>query len=88
MALSAEQRRLRASIAAHAKHAKHDSGESTKAAHAAFLDKFDREVDPDGILPEAERLRRATHARRAHMLRLALKSSQARAARKAKGTAA
>lgn len=41
--------------------------------------KFEREVDPDGTLPLAERLRRADCAYRAHMARLAL--ARCRAAR-------
>lgn len=40
-------------------HARHDSRELTRPARQAFLAKFDREVDPDAVLPEAERLRRA-----------------------------
>ena len=40
--------------------------------------RFEREVDPEGALPEVERKRRADHARKAHMARLALRSAQAR----------
>lgn len=40
-------------------------------------------IDRDRALPEPERLRRAEALRRAHMQRLALRSSRARAARKA-----
>ena len=40
--------------------------------------KFEREVDPAGTLPLAERLIRAEHARRAHFARLALKSARSR----------
>jgi hypothetical protein len=43
-----------------------------------MLDKFERQVDPEGILPPAERAMRAEHARKAHFKRLALKSAQAR----------
>jgi len=42
------------------------------------LDRFEREVDPDGVLPPEERRRRAEHARKAYFLRLALASSKAR----------
>ena len=52
----------------------------TENARRAFLDRFEREVDPDGLLSVEERRRRADHARRAHMLRLALWSAQARRA--------
>ena len=57
---------------------RHDSREQTRRASAAFLARFEREVDPDGALPAAERQRRALAARRAHMARLALASARAR----------
>lgn len=72
------ERSLRASIAAHHKWATTDAAEGTKAARAAFLDRFDRQVDPEGVLPPDERARRAQHARSAHFKALALKSAQAR----------
>ena len=85
--LSPEQRSLRASIAAHEMHARHDSREITANARAAFLNRFLAQVDAATPgLPEAERVRRAEHLLRAHMQRLALKSSRARGAKKA-GTA-
>jgi hypothetical protein len=74
---------VRARLGAHALHALYDSREITAPARAAFLDRFEREVDPDGLLPAAERARRAEHARKAYFTRLALKSAKARAARKA-----
>jgi hypothetical protein len=70
-------------IGAYAQKAKYDSKEITRAARAAFLDKWIDEVDPDRQLPEGERDRRAEAALKAHMTRLALKSAQARRARKA-----
>jgi hypothetical protein len=57
--------------------------DGTAAARKAFADRFEREVDPDGVLSPAERARRAESARKAHFTRLALASSRARAARKA-----
>ena len=69
---------LRARIGAHALHATHDPRETTKNGRAVFLSRFDREVDPDGVLPEAERVRRAGHARKAYFAKLALKSAKAR----------
>lgn len=84
LSLTPEQRRMRASIAAHSQHAKHDSREITANARAGFLAKFLRDVDDaTPNLPEAERLRRAEHLLRAHMQRLALASSRARARRRA-----
>lgn|GEM_PF-1489604 len=61
-------------IGASVVYARHDSRELTKAARAAFLARFLDEVDPDRTLPEAERARRAEHARRAYM---ALRSAHA-----------
>ena len=69
-------------IGAHRLHATHDPRETTKNARAAFNQRFLDEVDPDGTLSEAERQRRAVHARKAYYQRLALKSAQARAKRK------
>jgi hypothetical protein len=50
----------------------------TQPGRDKFLERFEREVDPDTTLEPAERRRRAMHARRAHMLRLAKRSAQAR----------
>jgi hypothetical protein len=73
-----EDMALRGRIGAHTLHATRDSRETTANARAAFLAGFEAQVDPDGSLPEAERKRRAEHARRAHFARLALKSARAR----------
>lgn len=56
-----------------------DRAARTAPGRRAFLEKFEREVDPDGTLPPAERAVRAEHARRAYFARLALKSAKARA---------
>lgn len=76
--MTPEQRVLRARLAAHTLHAKVDSREHTAPARRAFMARFEDEVDPDHVLPEAERRRRAEHARKAYFTRLALKSTQAR----------
>ena len=73
---------LRGRIGAYALHARRDPRETTAPARAAFLRRFERDVDPDGVLPEAERLRRAECARKAHFARLALASARARAKRR------
>ncbi len=65
-------------IGAHTLHARYDPRETTAAARRAFLDRFEREADPDGILPSEERARRARHLRKAYFARLALRSAQAR----------
>jgi hypothetical protein len=46
--------------------------------------RFERQVDPDGTLPEAERLRRAEAARKAYFTGLAFKSAKARRERRSK----
>ena len=66
---------LRGRIGGFAKAARHSREELTRAARDGFLARFEREVDPDGILAEQERKRRAVAARNAHMARLALKSA-------------
>jgi len=82
--LSTEERRLRASLAAHTAHAKHGSAAMTWAAQKAFLEKFEKEVDPDGVLSSEERSKRAENARKAHMTRLSYRAVRAaRAAREA-----
>ncbi len=80
--LTPEQRRLRAQIAAHTKWADTDRVAGTAAARAAFLARFEANVDPDGTLPPAERLRRAENAMRAHMARLSFLSARSRARRR------
>lgn len=69
--LSASQRSQRAAIAAHTKWSKADRTEGTSAARAAFLERFEREVDPDGVLDPVTRAQRAESAKRAHFQRMA-----------------
>jgi hypothetical protein len=61
----------------------HAAGKTNTApARAAFLARFEREVDPDGVLDPIERARRATFARRKYFAALALTSSKARRRRR------
>ena len=76
--MTPSERRLRGRMAAALLHSRYDSRALTRQARTAFLEKFVREVDPERRLPEAERLRRAEQARRAHFLRLAIASATAR----------
>lgn len=55
-----------------------DRAARTAPARRAALERFEREVDPDGVLTPFERARRAEAARKAHMQRLAIKSAEAR----------
>jgi hypothetical protein len=68
----------RGRIGAHVTHSRHDARELTAPARAAFLSKFEHDVDPDGVLSPEERRRRAEHARRAHMARISRLSALAR----------
>jgi hypothetical protein len=84
--LDAAERRMRAQIAVDVRMSMCDDRAAVTApARKAFLDQFEREVDPDGVLLPDERARRATLARRAYMRRLALKSAKVRRIRKMKG---
>jgi hypothetical protein len=78
MPLSPSERSLHARDAAYTRWANEDPVEGTAKARQTFLAKFIDEVDPDRILPEPERLRRAEAAKKAHFTRMALRSAQAR----------
>jgi hypothetical protein len=81
---SAGERSLQARMAAHLMNARYDPRVTTAPGRAAFLARFEREVDPDGRLDPQERHRRAEHARRAYFLALALRSAQVRRKRRAR----
>ena len=77
---------LIAKLAAHERWSRcSDRAAATAAARKAFADRFERQVDPDGVLEPTERARRAQSARKAFFMRLALKSAQARRARRSPG---
>ena len=79
MALTPEERILRARIAAHKSWANTaDPMARTAPARKASMERFEREVDPDGVLDPADRARRAEHARKAYFTSLAFKSAQSR----------
>ncbi len=85
--MTPEQRVLRARIAAHVQWAVTEDRTARSApGRNAFLARFEaeaRQLHPDG---SPERIARAAeHLRKAHMARLALASSKARAARKGSG---
>jgi hypothetical protein len=65
-------------LGAYVQHSRHDPRVTTAQAREAFLLRFEREVDPHGELPTADRLRRAKAAQRAYFIRLAERSGQAR----------
>jgi hypothetical protein len=83
MASTPTERKLIAQIAAEESWSRtEDRSARTAPARAAALERFEREVDPEGLLTQAERAKRAEHARKAYFKRLALKSAQARRNRK------
>ena len=59
------ERSIRGRIGAYSLHAQGKT--NTGPARAAFMAKFEREVDPEGVLPEAQRQRRAKAARTAFL---------------------
>ena len=79
--MTPNERSIRGQIGALALHAQGRG--NTGPARAKFLSRFEDEVDPNRVLPIAERQRRADLAKKLHFKRLALKSAMKR--RKAKG---
>lgn len=59
-----------------------DRSRRTAAARAAFLDRFETQVDPDGVLRPDDRRQRAEAAKKAYFLSLAAKSAQRRSSRR------
>ena len=83
MPMSPEMRSQRGRIGAFVQWSRTpDRAAHTAPARAAFLSRFEREVDPEGALDPVERARRAEYARKAYFARLALASARARAAKK------
>jgi hypothetical protein len=75
---TAAERSLQARAAAAARWARADPAEALRPAWAASWRKWEDSVDPDRVLPEQERFRRAESARRAYMLTLSRKAAAAR----------
>lgn len=83
MTLTPAQRSLRSRIASHTRWANCDDRiAATQPARDAFRDRWLDQVDPDRVLPPVERAKRAEHAMKAHMTRMALASAKARARRR------
>ncbi len=79
MALSANERVMRAQIAASTRWAKEpDRAAATVPAREGLRAKFAREVDPEGVLPPEELEYRVNQLYKAHMTRMSLKAAQAR----------
>jgi hypothetical protein len=83
------QRSIRASLAAHSRWAgETNRKEALQAARDGLLARFERQVDPDGVLEPQERALRAESARQAFYKAMQLKSSRSRAAKRGKQKAA
>ncbi len=80
--VTSPEARLRARIGGLALAAQRDSRAYTAQARASFLSRFEKEVDPDSLLPPAERQRRAVAAKKLYFSRLALKSAKVRQRRR------
>ena len=77
--LTPSERSQRARIAAHTRWAKEpDRRAATAPGRRAAFEKLLDEVDPDRVLPEAERLKRAKNAQQAHLERIRLAASKSR----------
>jgi len=76
---ASQKRSYRARAAAHASWANTaNRAARTAPGTKAFLDRFERQVDPEGKLPQEVREQMAQSARTAYMLRLARLSAEAR----------
>ena len=82
MSVTPEVRRLAKQKAAHTRWSREDPKPALAKVREGRTRKYENQVDPDRILPEAERQRRAESAFKADMAGLALKSAQARKRRK------
>ena len=76
------ERSIRGRIGAYSMHAQGRT--NTGPARRAFMARFEQEVDPDNVLSEPQRQRRAECARKAYFARLGLKSAQTRQKKKTK----
>lgn len=72
------ERKLRAQVAANTRWSRESGDAQAERMQKGLAAKWERDVDPNGVLPPAERRRRAEAARRAHLKRAALASARAR----------
>ncbi len=76
--LTPAERSMRASIAAQTRWSNTDRRQASADARRRQLERYEAQVDPEGVLAPEERAKRADNALRADMQRLALKSAKAR----------
>lgn len=80
------ERRARAQAAALERWARTEiRAAATEAARDGLLAKFEREVDPEGKLSSAERMKGAEKARKAHYARMRMIRAKNAAARRRRG---
>lgn len=80
--LTPAERSLRARLAVHTSWANTtDRRKRTSNGTAAFLARFERQVDPDGVMSPADRAKAVESAKSAYFAGLALKASKARRAK-------
>lgn len=78
------ERALHSRAASHVRWSREpDRAKATAPARAGLQAKFERQVDPDGVLEPAERAKRAESARKAYFADLTRRSIAARRRRKA-----
>ena len=58
--------------------AREDRTEMTTSARAAAMDRFEKQVDPDGVLDPVERAKRAEYAKKAFFTAISRKGVAAR----------
>jgi hypothetical protein len=77
--LTQSEKSLRSKIAAHESWGHTDDRSArTSNGRRAFLDRFEKQADPNNELTAAERARRAESLKNAYFARLALKSAKSR----------
>ena len=76
-------RALHSRLASHVRWSREaDRTAATAPARAGLQARFEKQVDPDGVLDPVEREKRVANARQAHYLGMAYRSAQVRARRR------
>lgn len=76
--LTPEQRSQRARLAALTRWSREDPTAAVHKMQNGIQAKYERQVDPEGVLPDAERMRRADAARKADLAARSFRSSRTR----------
>lgn len=81
--MTPEQRSKAGRAAMYTRLATEDRVEMTTAARAAAMDRFEKQVDPEGLLDPTERAIRAEYAKKAYFTQLSKRGVAARARKRA-----